>query len=109
MLGWCTSIQNLQEERLCMGWIAGVWGSTRDLFEGEIITSKMSGGYPDTYTITVKSLRDFCTNPERFKGLTKNIFGSWDFSQPFDPQLVLDAINELNDDDQVVIIEFDQD
>ena len=109
MKGWGTSIQNLQGERLCMGWITDYELSAGYLFEGEIISSKDSGGYPDEYTITVKSLRAFCADPKRYSGLTKNIFGSWDFSQPFDPQLVLDAINELSDDDQVVIIEFDQD
>jgi len=68
----------------------------------------MGGGDPDKYIITVKSLREFCADPKRYNGLTKNIFGSWDFSQPFDPQLVFDATSELSDDDQIVIIEFDQ-
>ena len=111
MLGWGTIIKDSSGKKLCMGWLAigQMWDITsRKLFDSEILSEELANGYPDRYTISVESLRKFCEDSNRYTGLTKNIFGSYDFSQPFDPQLILDEINDMKDEEQIIIEEFDQ-
>jgi len=111
MLGWGTIIYDSSGKKLCMGWMAigNMWGvSSRKLFDGEILSEKLASGYPNRFTISAESLRKFCEDSDRYTGLTKNIFGSHDFSQPFDPQLVLTEIKDIKDEEQIIIEEWDQ-
>ena len=110
MLGWGTIIKDSTKRKLCMGWISsrGFLKSTKELFGEDVISSELNNGYPDRYTVSVKALKDFCNNPERYEGLTKNIFGSFDFSQPFDPQLILEAIKDMDDEEHIIIDEIDE-
>ena len=109
MLGWGTVIKNSKKEKLCMGWITSdPWKSSKKLFGDDVIETWLNAGYSNSYSITVKALKDFCNEPDRYEGLKKNIYGSHDFSQPFDPELILDAINDMNDDETLIIEEWDE-
>jgi len=111
MLGWGTIIYDSSGKKLCMGWLAignMASDSTRKLFDSEILSEKLANGYPNRFTVSVESLRKFCEDSNRYTGLTKNIFGSHDFSQPFDPQLLLDEIKDMDDTEQIIIEEWDE-
>jgi len=109
MLGCSTIIRDSINKKLCMGWIVFDYSyGTRHLFGDEVISSDMKCGYPNSYTVSVKAMKEFCSSPDKHIRLRKNIFGSYDFTQPFDPLVILNVIKDMDNDEHIVIEEWDE-
>lgn len=94
-LGWETTIIGIPNEDGCIGWITRDCSkSCKNFFAGNIISCELNGGYPNTFTISMRTLREFCNDKDKQVGLTKSIYGSYDFTQPFDPQIILNAFSD---------------
>jgi len=109
MIGWGTIIKNSSGETICFGWITrNPNNSTSRFFEGFIVEEDKNHGFPDNYTIPVRLLRAFLNAPAlKDLNLGENVYGPLT-GKPFDPQFVLDNISDLNDDDNIIIEEWDE-